>query len=69
MDLEVDKCPIASENFIKVCKTKFYTNALFVDVQKNYVAKVRHLKKDSTSFKKLVGLGESPFFPDEIQLD
>ena len=52
MDLEVDKCPIASENFIKVCKTKFYTNALFVDVQKNYVAKVRHLKKDSTSFKK-----------------
>ena len=30
VDLRVEKCPIASKNFLKLCKMKFYNNSLFL---------------------------------------
>ncbi len=34
IDLFVDRCPIASKNFLKLCKTKYYNFCLFHNVQK-----------------------------------
>lgn len=32
IDLYTDKCPISCKNFIKLCKMKYYNNALFYEV-------------------------------------
>jgi peptidyl-prolyl cis-trans isomerase-like 4 len=37
-DLEVERCPLASRNFLKLCKMKFYNNALFYSIEKNFIA-------------------------------
>ncbi len=29
VDLYANKCPNASKNFLKLCKTKFYNNSVF----------------------------------------
>lgn len=34
IDLQTDKFPTASYNFLKLCKLKHYNNALFLKVQK-----------------------------------
>ena len=34
IDLFTDKCPTATYNFLKLCKSKHYNNALFLKVQK-----------------------------------
>ncbi|KAI9010157.1 hypothetical protein DFJ74DRAFT_711176 [Hyaloraphidium curvatum] len=38
IDLEVDRCPRACTNFIKLCKMKYYNFSLFYKVQKNFLA-------------------------------
>lgn len=38
VDLLVDDCPIASRNFLKLCKAKYYNNCLFFNIQKDFVA-------------------------------
>jgi peptidyl-prolyl cis-trans isomerase-like 4 len=38
IDLFWQECPRACENFIKLCKMKYYNNCLFYDVQKGYLA-------------------------------
>jgi len=42
MDLFSKECPLATRNFLKLCKLKFYNNCLFYDVQKDYLTKIRH---------------------------
>ena len=42
-DLYTNLCPEASRNFIKLCKLKFYNDALFATIQKNYLANVKTL--------------------------
>eukprot|EP01051_Picozoa_sp_SAG22_P023154 SAG22_NODE_5846_length_944_cov_1.376331_1_plen_92_part_10 len=37
IDLHTKECPIASKNFIKLCKIKAYNNCLFYDVQKDFI--------------------------------
>ena len=32
IDLLYETCPLASKNFIKLCKIKAYNNAIFADV-------------------------------------
>ena len=32
IDLYTDNCPLATKNFLKLCKLKFYNGALFYDV-------------------------------------
>ncbi len=34
IDLFTKKAPIASTNFLKLCKIKYFNNALFAEVQK-----------------------------------
>ena len=37
IDLYVSDCPRAAQNFLKLCKLKYYNNCLFYDVQKDYI--------------------------------
>lgn len=37
IDLFVEDCPIASQNFLKLCKMKYYNGCLFFNVQSNYI--------------------------------
>ena len=38
IDLYCEEAPKACENFLKLCKVKFYNNCLFYNVQKDYLA-------------------------------
>eukprot|EP00933_Yihiella_yeosuensis_P080202 TRINITY_DN9360_c3_g1_i2.p1 TRINITY_DN9360_c3_g1~~TRINITY_DN9360_c3_g1_i2.p1 ORF type:complete len:444 (-),score=88.55 TRINITY_DN9360_c3_g1_i2:77-1408(-) len=38
IDLKVDVAPKACENFVKLCKMKYYNNCLFFSVQKDFIA-------------------------------
>ena len=38
IDLKTDECPITCENFIKLCKIKYYNDNLFFNIQSNYIA-------------------------------
>lgn len=69
IDLFVKKCPMATQNFLKLCKIKFYNNALFFDVQKNYIARVTHpINKPSTIYEQING-DEQKYFNDELYTD
>ncbi|GLE00019.1 hypothetical protein PINS_up008746 [Pythium insidiosum] len=37
IDLYVDDCPIATTNFLKLCKIKYFNNVLFFNVQENFM--------------------------------
>jgi peptidyl-prolyl cis-trans isomerase-like 4 len=37
IDFYTKEAPLACENFFKLCKTKYYNNCLFYDVQKDYM--------------------------------
>lgn len=37
VDLFTDACPLATRNFLKLCKTKYYNNVLFFNVQENFM--------------------------------
>ena len=38
VDLFCDETPLASKNFLKLCKLKYYNNCLFFNVQRDLVA-------------------------------
>lgn len=38
IDLFTDLCPLATKNFLKLCKIKYYNNCLFHSVQKDFIA-------------------------------
>ena len=38
IDLLTEECPLASENFLKLCKSGYYNGCLFWNVQSNYLA-------------------------------
>jgi peptidyl-prolyl cis-trans isomerase-like 4 len=40
IDLFVEEAPLATKNFIKLCKIKYYHGCLFFNVQANYIAQV-----------------------------
>lgn len=37
VDLFHEQCPLASENFLKLCKLKYYNNVLIYNIQKNFM--------------------------------
>lgn len=65
IDLNTEKCPLASKNFIKQCKMKYYNNALFIEVQKDYIVQIKSIKPE-TSFYELTKGSENKYFADEI---
>ena len=38
IDLYCEQCPKTCLNFLKLCKTKYYNNCLFFNVQQNFIA-------------------------------
>lgn len=40
VDLEVDKCPITCNNFLKLCRVKYYGLNAFFNVSKDFIAQV-----------------------------
>lgn len=69
VDLFVDDCPLASKNFIKLCKLKYYNNCLFYNVQQNFIAQTGDPtgtgKSGSSAYGLLCG-DQSASFDDEI---
>jgi len=69
IDLKVDHAPKACENFVKLCKMKYYNNCLFMTVQKDFIAQTGDPtntgKGGCCVHAKLPGLGQR-FFKDEI---
>jgi peptidyl-prolyl cis-trans isomerase-like 4 len=37
IDLLTEECPLATKNFLKLCKIKYYNGCLFYNVQQNYI--------------------------------
>ncbi len=63
-DLYADRCPLTVQNFIKLCRLKYYNNCLFFDVQRDFIARAGD--SSNTGFKghtvaSLLQNGE-PFF-------
>ena len=58
IDLFTKKCSLATKNFIKLCKIKYYNGALFYDVQKDYLSRALHSNKEPMS---------NAYFNKEIQ--
>jgi peptidyl-prolyl cis-trans isomerase-like 4 len=69
IDLFVDECPLACENFLKLCKHKFYHNCLLWNVQSNYIVQTGDptgTGKGGKSAKRLLGISQQETFPDEV---
>lgn len=68
-DLFTQECPKASENFLKLCKMKYYNNVIFHKIEKNFVAQCGDPSGTGTGGSSIYSqiLGPSHrFFPDEI---
>jgi len=65
IDLFTKQTPKTCLNFLKLCKIKYYNNALFYQVTRDYIAKCGHLDRDSSVFGVLEG-EQSKFFEDEL---
>lgn len=38
-DLYCDRAPLTSQNFLKLCRLKYYNNCLFYEVQRDFIAR------------------------------
>ncbi|KAL6759755.1 cyclophilin-like domain-containing protein [Haematococcus lacustris] len=68
IDLFVDDCPIASKNFIKLCKLKYYNNCLFHSVQRNFLVQTGDPTGSGKGGSSIYGLmygDQARFFEDE----
>mmetsp|Transcript_21489 Transcript_21489/g.34746 ORF Transcript_21489/g.34746 Transcript_21489/m.34746 type:complete len:458 (+) Transcript_21489:44-1417(+) len=69
LDLYVDKCPKTCENFLKLCKIKYYNNVIFHNVQKDFIAQTGDPDGSGRGGSSIWGImyGEQArFFDDEI---
>lgn len=56
VDLNVDLCPKACENFLKLCKLKFYNNCEFYRIEKDFIARTGRSKEfGNSSFNRILG--------------
>eukprot|EP00158_Paraphelidium_tribonemae_P002613 Partr_v1_DN25515_c0_g1_i1_m20518 putative peptidylprolyl cistrans len=74
IDLQVEKCPLASRNFLKLCKVKYYNYSLVHSVQPGFMLQTGagNPSGDSANSSSIYGLvgGESArFFRHEIHRD
>lgn len=70
VDLYVDECPLASKNFLKLCKIKYYNGNLFFNVQENFMVQAGDPTATGTGGMSLYGqlYGEQArFFEDELR--
>ena len=69
IDLLTEECPIATTNFLKLCKIKYYNGCLFYNVQQNYICQTGDPTgsgKGGSSVYGLIDKAISPSFNDEI---
>ncbi|KAK0576699.1 hypothetical protein LWI29_021973 [Acer saccharum] len=72
VDLYVDKCPLTTKNFLKLCKMNYYNGCLFHTVQKDFIAQTGDPTGTGTGgdsdYRFLYG-EQARFFGDEIRVD
>lgn len=67
VDLLIDEAPLASKNFLKLCKLKYYNSCLFFSVQANFLAQTGDPTGTGRGGTSVFGfLGSSSSFKDEI---
>ena len=69
IDLLTEDCPLATKNFLKLCKMKYYNGCLFYNVQQNYICQTGDptgTGKGGSSIYGLLDGGKSASFEDEI---
>lgn len=69
VDLFTDLCPLATKNFLKLCKIKYYNNCLFHSVQKDFIVQTGDptgTGKGGDSVYKLLYGDQARFFDDEF---
>eukprot|EP01080_Neovahlkampfia_damariscottae_P003248 gene3248-5691_t len=72
VDLFFEKCPKACENFINLCKIKYYNNCLFFNVQKDFLAQTGDPTNTGTKGTSIFGLLDGKpkgYFKDEFHKD
>jgi len=71
IDLLTKECPVASKNFLKLCKIKYYNNCLFYDVQKDFIVQTGDPTGTGRGGESIYGLlfgDDAKYFEDEIHL-
>ncbi|GJP59232.1 hypothetical protein CLOP_g9957 [Closterium sp. NIES-67] len=70
LDLFADACPLASKNFLKLCKMKYYNHCLFHSVQRDFIVQTGDPTATGTGgdsvYRFLYG-DQARFFDDEIR--
>jgi len=67
--LYTQRCPLASKNFLKLCKIKYYNNCLFHNIQKHFIAQTgdpTNTGQGGTSIWGILEGEHKKFFEDEI---
>lgn len=52
IDLYIESAPLNSNNFLKLCKRKYFNGAIFNKVTRNYVAELTHIDSRETTYNK-----------------
>ena len=72
IDLFCDECPTTCKNFLKLCKTKYYNNCIFHNVQKDLLIQTGDPtwtgNGGESVYAKLYG-EQAKFFESEIRKD
>jgi len=69
IDLFVEDAPMACENFLKLCKIKYYNDSMFFNVQKGWVISTGDPTNTGRGGQSIWGVINGPdykFFPDEV---
>jgi len=69
IDLFVEDAPMACENFLKLCKIKYYNDNMFFNVQKGWVISTGDPTNTGKGGQSIWGVINGPkfkFFPDEV---
>ncbi|KAK3230521.1 hypothetical protein Dsin_002402 [Dipteronia sinensis] len=64
VEMYVDKCPLTTKNFLKLCKMNYYNGCLLHTVQKDFIAQT-----GSDSVYKFLYGEQARFFGEEIRVD
>ena len=70
VELRDDIAPTAVENFVKLCKIKYYNNTLFHTIEKDYMVKCGDPSNSGRPGDSIFSkLGKKKYFNDEIRPD
>lgn len=70
VDVYAEDAPLAAKNFLKLCKTKYFNNVLFFNVQENFMVQSGDPTGTGRGGTSLYGQlygAQANFFDDEIR--